>query len=135
MIAQELPTTEFIPPVGQGCVAIEASKSLSEEKRATIRNLINDEVTEKCLIVERAYLRKLQGGCSIPSFGWCVAEEKNGSLILNMTSGIISLDGKTIVKKNDSKSAMEAEYLGETLALQVLSDGGAEILEEIRNNI
>jgi hypothetical protein len=30
---------------------------------------------------------------------------------------------------------MEAEYLGETLALQVLSDGGAEILEEIRNNI
>jgi porphobilinogen deaminase len=64
-----------------------------------------------------------------------VAEEKNGSLILNMTSGIISLDGKTIVKKNDSKSAMEAEYLGETLALQVLSDGGAEILEEIRNNI
>ncbi|MFN3490255.1 MAG: hydroxymethylbilane synthase, partial [Emticicia sp.] len=135
MIAQELPTTEFTPPVGQGCVAIEAAKSLSDKKRAAIRSLINDETTEKCLIAERAYLRKLQGGCSIPSFGWCVAEEKNGELVLNMISGIISLDGKTIVKKNDSKPASEAKQLGEALAQQVLSDGGAEILEGIRNNI
>ena len=135
MIAQELPTTEFTPPVGQGCVAIEAAKSLSEEKRAAIRRLINDDVTEKCLIAERAYLRRLQGGCSIPSFGWCVAEEKGGELTLNMTSGIISLDGKTIVKKNDSKYASEAEQLGEALAERVLRSGGAEILEGIRNNI
>jgi hydroxymethylbilane synthase len=135
MIAQELPTNEFTPPVGQGCVAIEASKGLSDKKRKAIRNLINDDVTEKCLIAERSYLRKLQGGCFIPSFGWCVAEEKNGVLALNMICGIISLDGKTIVKKNDSKSATEAEQLGETLALQVLNDGGAEILEGIRNNI
>lgn len=134
LIAQQLPTNEFTPPVGQGCVAIEASTVLSEEKRVAVRNLINDDVTEKCLIAERAYLRKLQGGCSIPSFGWCVPEEKNGILALNMTCGIISLDGKTIVKKNDSKPASEAEQLGVTLALQVLNDGGAEILEAIKNN-
>jgi hydroxymethylbilane synthase len=115
-------------------VAIEAAKGLSEEKRVAVRNLINDYVTEKCLIAERAYLRKLQGGCSIPSFGWCVPEEKNGELTLNMTSGIISLDGKTIVKKNDSKPASEAEKLGEALAERVLRSGGAEILEGIRNN-
>ncbi len=135
MITQELLTTEFTPPVGQGCVAIEAAKSLSDKKRTAIRNLVNDDVTEKCLIAERAYLRKLQGGCSIPSFGWCIAEEINGELALNMTAGIISLDGKTIVKKNDSKPALEAEQLGEDLAEQVLSNGGNEILEGIRNNI
>lgn len=135
MIAQELPTTEFIPPVGQGCVAIEAAKNLSEEKCTAIRSLINDATTEKCLIAERAYLRKLQGGCSIPSFGWCIAEEKDGKLTLNMTSGIISLDGQVIVKKTESKPATEAELLGETLAEQVLSDGGVEILEGIKNTI
>lgn len=131
LIAQELSTTKFTPPVGQGCVAIEAAKSLSEEKRNAIRQLINDETTEKCLIAERAYLRKLQGGCSIPSFGWCKTDGK----ALNMTSGIISLDGQTMVIKHDSKPVEEAELLGKTLAEQVLSDGGAEILEEIRNNI
>lgn len=134
LIAQELSTTEFTPPVGQGCVAIEAAKSLSEEKRTAIRELINDNVTEKCLIAERAYLRKLQGGCSIPSFGWCVAEEKDGELSLNMTSGIISLDGQTMVRKNESKPASQAEKLGETLAQEVLTNGGAEILAEIRAN-
>lgn len=134
LIAQELSTTEFTPPVGQGCVAIEAAKSLSEEKRTAIRELINDNVTEKCLIAERAYLRKLQGGCSIPSFGWCVAEEKDGELSLNMTSGIISLDGQTVVRKNESKPASQAEKLGETLAHEVLTNGGAEILAEIRTN-
>ena len=51
-----------------------------------------------------------------------------------MTSGIISLDGKKIVKKNDSKPASEAEQLGEELANKVLNNGGAEILEGIRNN-
>jgi hydroxymethylbilane synthase len=116
-------------------VAIEAAKSLSDKKRTAIRNLVNDDVTEKCLIAERAYLRKLQGGCSIPSFGWCIAEEINGELALNMTAGIISLDGKAIVKKNDSKPALEAEQLGEALAEQVLSNGGNEILEGIRNNL
>ncbi len=134
MIVEQLPTSEFTPPVGQGCVAIEAAKNLSEEKRSAIRRLINDEVTELCLLAERAYLRRLQGGCSIPSFGWCVAEEKGEGLALSMTSGIISLDGKIIVKKNDSKPASEAEQLGKELANKVLRSGGAEILEGIRNN-
>jgi hydroxymethylbilane synthase len=133
LIAQELSSTKFTPPVGQGCVAIEAAKNLSEEKRIAIRQLINDEVTEKCLIAERAYLRKLQGGCSIPSFGWCIAEEKEGSLSLNMTAGIISLDGQTIVRKHSSASAKNAQLLGETLAQEVLENGGAAILAEIKN--
>jgi hydroxymethylbilane synthase len=133
LIAQELSTSQFTPPVGQGCVAIEAAKNLSEDKALIIRQLLNDEISEKCLIAERAYLRKLQGGCSIPSFGWCVAEEKNGILTLNMTAGIISLNGQKIVRKELSKPANEAQELGELLATEVLENGGAGILAEIRN--
>jgi hydroxymethylbilane synthase len=132
LIIEQLSPTEFTPPVGQGCVAIEASKSLSEDKRLIIRELINDNVTEKCLIAERAYLRKLQGGCSIPSFGWCISDEKNGHLTLEMTAGIISLDGETIVRKYSQRPANQAERLGEELAKEVLESGGAEILKEIR---
>ena len=132
LIIEELSTAEFTPPVGQGCVAIEAAKNLSEDKRLIIRELINDETTEKCLLAERAYLRKLQGGCSIPSFGWCISEEKNGVLELEMTAGIVSLDGQTIVRKYSKRPADQAERLGEELAQEVLENGGAEILREIR---
>ena len=132
LIIEELSTAEFTPPVGQGCVAIEAAKNLSEDKRLIIRELINDETTEKCLLAERAYLRKLQGGCSIPSFGWCISEEKNGVLELEMTAGIVSLDGQTIVRKYSKRPADQAERLGEELAQEVLENGGTEILKEIR---
>ena len=132
LIIEELSTAEFTPPVGQGCVAIEAAKNLSEDKRLIIRELINDETTEKCLLAERAYLRKLQGGCSIPSFGWCISEEKNGVLELEMTAGIVSLDGQTIVRKYSKRPADQAERLGEELAQEVLENGGTEILREIR---
>ncbi len=132
LIIEQLSTEEFTPPVGQGCVAIEAAKSLSEDKRLIIRELINNTITEKCLIAERAYLRKLQGGCSIPSFGWCISDEKNGHLELEMTAGIISLDGQTIVRKYCKRPADQAEKLGEELAKEVLENGGTEILKEIR---
>ncbi len=129
MIVQELPQNQFIPPVGQGCVAVEASKNLSIDKKEVIREAINDVATERCLLAERAYLRKLQGGCSIPSFAWCVnaAEDK-----LKMEAGIISLDGKQMVYKIADADASNATKLGEKLADQVLKNGGAEILAEIR---
>ncbi len=132
LIIEQLSTEEFTPPVGQGCVAIEAAKSLSEDKRLIIRELTNNTITEKCLIAERAYLRKLQGGCSIPSFGWCISDEKNGHLELEMMAGIISLDGETVVRKYSKRPANQAEKLGEELAKEVLENGGAEILKEIR---
>ena len=131
LIIEQFSTDTFTPPVGQGCVAIEAAKSISEDKRLIIRQLINDTTTEYCLLAERAYLRKLQGGCSIPSFGWCVVEGNN----LNMTAGIISLDGQTMVRKYEFGTANEAEKLGESLGQQVLDAGGAEILTGIRSNI
>ena len=131
LIIEQFSTDTFTPPVGQGCVAIEATKSISEDKRLIIRQLINDTTTEYCLLAERAYLRKLQGGCSIPSFGWCVVEGNN----LNMTAGIISLDGQTMVRKYEFGTANEAEKLGESLGQQVLDAGGAEILTGIRSNI
>ncbi len=131
LIIEQFSTDTFTPPVGQGCVAIEVAKSISEDKRLIIRKLVNDTTTEYCLLAERAYLRKLQGGCSIPSFGWCVVEGNN----LNMTAGIISLDGQMMVRKYDSGTADEAEKLGESLGQQVLDAGGAEILIGIRGNI
>lgn len=133
LIVEHLSLSEFVSPVGQGCVAIETAKTLEEEKKMMIKLLINDTQTEKCLLAERAYLKKLQGGCSIPSFGKVTLEENgNGGLHLKMTAGLISLDGQKLIKVIEESSVDDPEGLGVKVAETVLAQGGMEILKNIR---
>jgi hydroxymethylbilane synthase len=136
LIVEHLSLNEFVPPVGQGCVAIEASKSLADEKQLLISMVINDAQTEKCLRAERAYLNRLQGGCSIPSFGRVTFEEnKQGGWYLTMTAGLISLDGQKLIKITENSSVDDPSGLGIRVAEKVLADGGTEILKNIREGI
>lgn len=88
LIVEKTSLEEFIPAVGQGSVAIEVHESLSQEKKDIVRSSINHSKTEDCLRSERAFLKEMDGGCSIPVFGMAVLKEN--SLII--TGGIISLN-------------------------------------------
>jgi hydroxymethylbilane synthase len=118
----------FIPPVGQGSVAIEIHEGLDEEKKTLIREKTNHPITEKALLTERAFLKKMEGGCSIPVFGHAQLE-MDGQIML--TGGLASLDGKRIIKR--SMYGNEAAALGEALAEEILASGGAEMLVEIKS--
>jgi hydroxymethylbilane synthase len=128
LIVENLPLDTFTPAVGQGSVAIEASINLEISKKKLIQNALSDTSTVHCLIAERAFLKKLQGGCSIPVFGNCTIEDDT----LTLTGGIISLDGKKIIRQSIQSSVSQAINLGENLADRVLELGGSEILKEIR---
>ncbi len=56
---------------------------------------MNDEKTENCIRAERAFLKTLQGGCSIPAFGYAQYEDDD---LISLKAGIISLDGHRVVK-------------------------------------
>lgn len=120
--------SELIPPVGQGCIAIEASTSLSAEKKERIRTCLNNQHSEACLLAERAFLRKLEGGCSIPAFGLA---KLDGSK-LSLDGGLASIDGSTMIRNQQVGPKETAEQLGEQLGDYVLENGGRELLEEIR---
>ncbi|MBU0664003.1 MAG: hydroxymethylbilane synthase [Proteobacteria bacterium] len=128
MIVKVFPENEFVPPVGQGCIAIECSDGLAAEKKAKIRTCLNNPDSEACLLAERAYLRKLEGGCSIPAFGLAVLEND----ILTLTVGLASLDGSTILRKTEQAPRQDAEQLGARLGNYILDNGGREMLAEIR---
>lgn len=128
LIIHFFPETSFIPPVGQGCIAIEASSTISPEKKATIRQSINNVESEACLLAERAFLRKLEGGCSIPAFG--LATLNGNELTLN--GGLASLDGSTILKGKQTGSIKDGVQMGEALGEYILANGGREILVEIK---
>lgn len=131
LIAQHLPLHEFTPAVGQGSVAIEAANTLPPDKLDAIRRLTNHEPTETCLKAERAYLRRLEGGCSIPVFGLATWSGEQVSL----SGGIISLDGTQMLRETFSGPPIEAEQLGHQLAEHVLTNGGDEILASIRQHL
>jgi len=128
LIAEVLDENHFIPPVGQGCVAIEVCTSLDTQKRDLIRNAVNDPATEYLLNAERGFLKTLKGGCSIPAF--CTANyTDNGELKVH--GGIISLDGEQKIFNELQGPKEKAAALGHKLAQMTLDQGGADILAQI----
>lgn len=128
LIVERIETSYFVPPVGQGSIAVECHKKLHFEKKKVIQDWVNHSQTEDCVRAERAFLKTLQGGCSIPAFGYAHYE---GAMI-TMKGGLISLDGKNIVKAKRTAPAIDVKELGEAVANEVLINGGSEILSDIR---
>ncbi len=130
-IAEYLALSTFTPAVGQGSIAIEVSENLSEEKQMLIRKAINDSETEICLTAERAFLKQLQGGCSVPVFGLAHLREE----VLTLHGGIIGLDGQEIIEEKQSTTLAQAAELGQQLAQQLLARGGELLLKTIKMNL
>lgn len=130
-IAELITTQTFTPAVGQGSVAIECAVNLDASLKAQIRTLLNHAHTEKQLLAERAFLKRLQGGCSIPVFG--LAQYNTDTNEVTLTGGIISLDGKEIIK--EVLTSTHPDALGEALAEKILQRGGDRILQEIKANL
>lgn len=133
MIVHQFDPAEFIPPVGQGCIAVESAVGLDAEKRAAVRAAVNDEESEVCLVAERAFLKKLEGGCSIPAFGYATLND--GRLLLRV--GLSSLDGAEMIHREETillsgAKLVEAAALGTRLGGDVLVSGGKRMLAEIR---
>lgn len=131
LISEHLSLNEFTPAVGQGSVAIECSREMEKEKREKVRALLNHPYTETCLLSERAFLRRLQGGCSVPVFGLASLEND----IVSMTGGVVSLDGQQLLKHTVSGAASNPHKVGIQLAELLLAEGAAGILAQIKQNL
>ena len=127
-IAAQLPTTQFTPAVGQGSIAVEASGRLAADRKKLIRQCVNHPQTEAALRAERSFLKTLQGGCSIPVFALATLQGAR----LAISGGIVSTDGRTLIRHTVSDEAEKAEAIGRRLAEQVLDQGGAPILAAIK---
>jgi len=63
-IAQVLPVEEFVPAVGQGCVAVECAADAPDV--AALLAAVDDPTTRRSVEAERAFLRTFGTGCSLP---------------------------------------------------------------------
>ena len=130
LIRHVLPETQFVPATGQGSVAIESARALDPALKADLHRALDHPATHTCLSAERAFLRTMEGGCSIPSFALATFTTAG---TLQLHGGLISLDGTEYIDETLlTVDAGQAEALGERVAESVLSRGGQQILDDIR---
>ncbi len=124
-ISSVIPLYEILPAVGQGALGIEI-KEENEFAREIISE-INCENTRFAIDAERAFLRKLEGGCQTPVAAY--SEVKSNGLYLSGFVG--SLDGSITFRKRVRGKMKKAKEIGENLASEMLSAGADKVLEEI----
>jgi hydroxymethylbilane synthase len=127
-IIETLDTSYFVPAVGQGSIGLVCHKKLSFDKKEVVQRWVNHEETEDCIRAERAFLKLVQGTSKHPVFGFAQFE---GNLI-TLKAGIISPDGKQVIKVKRSSTLAESKELGKKIAIEVLANGGDSILKHIQ---
>lgn len=118
----------MLPAPAQGAIMIVCREEDNDSKEKCF--ILNDEATAICTKIERDFLKTLMGGCSTPISA--LAEiKKNG---IHFTGNIFSLDGKEKAETSYSGFPIENVVdLGVTAANYVLENGGAAIVEAIKN--
>lgn len=128
MIIHEFDSQTFTPAVGQGSVAVEVAVSMDSTKKAFVKLACNHATSERQLRTERAFLKTMNGGCSIPVFGLAAETQ--------FAAGIISLDGKEQIRRIVEIKELETpENVGSQTAREILAAGGERILLNIRNEM
>lgn len=124
-ISSVIPKSQFLPAIGQGAIAVQC-RALDHELISHLEK-INHRNTEVTVRSERAFLRKLKGGCQVPiaAYGFV----KNYKLFL--TGRILSLDGSISFEHQVSGSLEYPEKLGQILANDMLKAGAGKTLRDI----
>lgn len=119
----------MIPAPAQGVVMI-ASKKENDMLSGILKSL-NDKTTEICAKVERDFLRELEGGCTAPIGALAFVSEKQ----LFFRGILLTIDGKKDVYLERKAAVSQANTIGKTWAQEALSNGGFEIMEEIKQQL
>ena len=117
----------MLPAPAQGAITIVCRDEDHETKEKLA--LLNDEATALCTKIEKEFLRTLLGGCSTPISALAEIEEDE----LFFRGNIFSLDGRKKVEIEKVLPIDTIANLGKWAAEELLSNGGQEIADEIRN--
>jgi hydroxymethylbilane synthase len=128
-VTELLDSKAFPPAVSQGAVAVEirADDPFVAAKTAPLI----DEDTTCAVRAERALLAALEGGCQVPLGALARVTETGG---LDMFAALLSTDGTRNVKARLQGDRNSPEALGQSLAVALFKNGGADILGQIRKN-
>ena len=125
-IRTTLPRSMILPAVGQGALAIECRAD--DMRILELIDFLRDPQMTAAATAERAFLRRVEGGCQIPVG---VYAEVGAGNVLHVEAMIASVDGMRVCRSRSRGTPETAEKIGIALAEELLDVGGREILKEI----
>ncbi len=133
-ISERLAFDVMLPAPGQGALAATA-RSDDARAREALRRALHEPAVELAVVAERALLRSLEGGCQVPIAAVAHLADEGGARALRLRGRVASLGGEKCVEgtlATASLTAEAADTLGTTLAHELLRQGAAAILDELR---
>ncbi|NQW23216.1 MAG: hydroxymethylbilane synthase [SAR202 cluster bacterium] len=125
-VTEYLSAQRFVPPPGQGILAVEARAD--DYRMLELLNAINDSNTRYEATAERAFLARLGGGCSVPvgAYARCVEDNIIMTIFMSSEDGENNFTDKIQGLKHDPLQLANDAYLA------LVERGGAELVAAAR---
>lgn len=117
----------MVPAPAQGIIGLGCRED--DLKLQQVLKQINHPQTFLCAKVERAFLNKVEGGCSAPVGAFAYISEEN----LHFHGAVFELDGSAKFEHKQIVALAEAENVATLAAKKVLKDGAQKIMDKLRN--
>ena len=124
-ITEHLTEKTMLPAVAQGALCIETREN--DPRVDKLVGAINHCATHTAVIAERAFLKRLEGGCQVP----IAALAKIGVDTISMDGLVADVDGSAVFRDQISGSTGDAAALGTKLAERLLDQGADDILNKL----
>jgi hydroxymethylbilane synthase len=121
----------MIPAPAQGAMVVLAMENDAFTIDAVSQ--LNDIETEICTYIERQFLRTLEGGCTAP-IGALAKYNENDDTI-DFKGILLSIDGEKKLEIEKSVDISDWKKLGFNSAQEILENGGADLMKEIKNEL
>ena len=110
-VSQIFSTSEIIPSVGQGIVALQCREN--DKNLIKLLDKVNNQSTRNCVLAERNVLKILAGDCETAVGAIAKIDEGN----INLEAELFSLDGRERFYHKASKELKLASELGKEVGL------------------
>jgi hydroxymethylbilane synthase len=124
-VTEHLDDERMLPAVGQGALCIEIRDG--DPRLGPMVAALDHPATRTVVGGERAFLKRLQGGCQVPIAG----HGRLDGAHFTLTGLVADVDGGTVIKHRLSGPASSAERIGIELAETLLGRGADEILKNL----
>jgi hydroxymethylbilane synthase len=122
-ITEVLDRSWMLPAVGQGALGLECRIDDSATRQLVER--LNHAETHAAVLAERAMLRGLGGGCSVP-IGAAISGREG---LLTLRGVVLSPDGSQRIEAEGAERWSQPEQLGDQLAKDLTARGAQRILD------
>ncbi|WP_026932829.1 hydroxymethylbilane synthase [Christiangramia echinicola] len=117
----------MIPAPAQGAMLIVAMENDDYCREALA--MLNHKESEICVHIEREFLKVLEGGCTAPIGALAKVLDNH----VHFHGALFSLDGTKKIEVEKSVEIRDIENLGKEAAMEILTNGGKELMASIKS--